>query len=129
MQNGLFCRAPCVGAAGCKFVGTGCLTAPVTAHEPRVPHVDLPRVNAAQFQFYDHTIGAFLVTEDTALARWVDELASQAPVTVAADIETRGLDTDKFVITAATVAMFGLVLAVNLLADAMRDALDPRLKT
>ena len=32
-------------------------------------------------------------------------------------------------ITAATVAMFGLVLAVNLLADAMRDALDPRLKT
>ena len=32
-------------------------------------------------------------------------------------------------ITAATVAMFGLVLCVNLLADALRDALDPRLKT
>lgn len=32
-------------------------------------------------------------------------------------------------ITAATVAMFGLVLSVNLLADALRDALDPRLKT
>ena len=120
MQNGLFCRAPCVGAAGCKFVGTGCLTAPVTAHEPRVPHVDLPRVNAAQFQFYDHTIGAFLVTEDTALARWVDELSSQAPVTVAADIETRGLDHQKFTITAATVAFRLGPDTVSLLFDPLR---------
>ena len=32
-------------------------------------------------------------------------------------------------ITSATVALFGLVLCVNLLADTLRDALDPRLKT
>ena len=32
-------------------------------------------------------------------------------------------------ITAATLAMFGLVLAVNLLSDTLRDALDPRLRT
>ena len=32
-------------------------------------------------------------------------------------------------ITSATVALFGLVLSVNLFADAMRDALDPRLRS
>jgi ABC-type dipeptide/oligopeptide/nickel transport system permease subunit len=32
-------------------------------------------------------------------------------------------------LTTATVFMFGLVLCVNLFADALRDALDPRLKT
>jgi peptide/nickel transport system permease protein len=32
-------------------------------------------------------------------------------------------------ITAATVAMFGLLLCVNLFTDALRDALDPRLRT
>ena len=31
-------------------------------------------------------------------------------------------------LTAATVLMFGLVLAVNLFTDALRDALDPKLK-
>jgi peptide/nickel transport system permease protein len=33
-----------------------------------------------------------------------------------------------WLLTAATVALFGLVLAVNLFADALRDALDPRLR-
>lgn len=32
-------------------------------------------------------------------------------------------------ITTATVALFGIVLAINLLSDALRDALDPRLRT
>jgi peptide/nickel transport system permease protein len=32
-------------------------------------------------------------------------------------------------ITAATIAMFGLVLALNLLGDALRDAIDPRLRS
>jgi peptide/nickel transport system permease protein len=32
-------------------------------------------------------------------------------------------------ITSATVAMFGLLLCVNLFTDALRDALDPRLRT
>jgi peptide/nickel transport system permease protein len=31
--------------------------------------------------------------------------------------------------TAATVAMFFIVLAFNLFGDALRDSLDPRLKT
>ena len=38
-------------------------------------------------------------------------------------------DTVWWQITAATVALFGLVLAINLLSDALRDALDPRLRT
>ena len=33
-----------------------------------------------------------------------------------------------WLLTGATVALFGLVLAVNLFADALRDALDPRLR-
>ncbi len=37
-------------------------------------------------------------------------------------------DTVWWQITVATVALFGLVLAVNLFADALRDALDPRLR-
>ncbi len=37
-------------------------------------------------------------------------------------------DTVWWQITAATVALFGLVLCVNLFADALRDALDPRLR-
>lgn len=37
-------------------------------------------------------------------------------------------DTVWWQITAATAALFGLVLSVNLFADAMRDALDPRLR-
>ena len=32
-------------------------------------------------------------------------------------------------LTTATVLMFGLILCVNLFSDALRDALDPRLKT
>ena len=38
-------------------------------------------------------------------------------------------DTVWWQITAATVALFGIVLAINLLSDALRDALDPRLRT
>lgn len=72
--------------------------------EPAVPAIDLPRVNAVQFQFYDHTVGAYLVTADDAMARWIDELCSTAPGPVAADIETRGLDVNKFTITCVTVA-------------------------
>lgn len=72
--------------------------------EPRVPVVDLPRVQAAQFHHYDHTVGAYLVTAADDLSRWVDHLCSLAPTTVAADIETRGLDANKFSITCTTVA-------------------------
>ena len=74
----------------------------VNLKEPRVPVVDLPRVNAVQFQHYDHTVGAFLVTDDAAIARWIDEFVARPPDTVAADIETRGLDTEKFGITAVS---------------------------
>ena len=38
-------------------------------------------------------------------------------------------DTVWWQITAATIALFGIVLAINLLSDALRDALDPRLRT
>ncbi len=38
-------------------------------------------------------------------------------------------DTVWWQITAATVALFGIVLAINLLSDALRDALDPRLRS
>ena len=38
-------------------------------------------------------------------------------------------DTVWWQITTATVALFGIVLAINLLSDALRDALDPRLRT
>lgn len=74
----------------------------VNPKEPRVPVVDLPRVNAVQFQHYDHNVGAFLVTDDAAIARWIDEFVALPPGTVAADIETRGLDTEKFGITAVS---------------------------
>ena len=37
-------------------------------------------------------------------------------------------DTVWWQITTATAALFGLVLSVNLFADALRDALDPRLR-
>ncbi|MDF1700658.1 MAG: ABC transporter permease [Planctomycetota bacterium] len=37
-------------------------------------------------------------------------------------------DTVWWQITTATVALFGIVLAINLLSDALRDALDPRLR-
>ena len=91
-------------SARSNFVGIGCLTGSVICNEPAVPTVDLPRVPAAQFCFYDHTVGAFLVTDDEDMARWIDAFASSPPATVAADIETRGLDTDKYVVTAVTVA-------------------------
>lgn len=76
---------------------------PVSA-EPAVPVVDLPRVNTPQFQFFDHTVHAHLVTDDDAMVRWIDALCTVAPSTVAADIETRGLDVHKFSITCVTVA-------------------------
>ncbi len=76
----------------------------VNPHEPRVPTVHLQRVNAAQFQHYDHNVGAFLVTDDAAMVHWIDEFTSRPPRVVAADIETLGLDTDKFGITAVSTA-------------------------
>jgi hypothetical protein len=88
--------------------------------EPAVPVVDLPRADAAQFQFYDHTVGAHLVTADAALARWIDALCSTPPGVVAADIETRGLDADKFAITCVTVAFRLGSDTVALLLDPLR---------
>lgn len=88
--------------------------------EPRVPVVDLPRVDAAQFFFYDHTVGSFLVTEDARLSEMVDEFTSQPPSTIATDIETRGLDTLRFSITAASVAFRLGADTVSLLFDPLR---------
>ncbi|BBX82247.1 DNA polymerase [Mycolicibacterium aubagnense] len=96
---------------------------------PAVPIVDLPRVAAAQFQFYDHAVGAFLVTEDAALARWIDQLCSQPPAAVAADIETRGLDVNKFTITCVTVAFHLGGDTVALLFDPLRREEHRRLLT
>lgn len=90
--------------------------------EPREPVVDLPRVQAAQFQHYDHTVGAYLVTAADDMAMWVDQLCSAAPTTVAADIETRGLDANKFSITCVTVAFKLGVDTVALLFDPLRRA-------
>ncbi|MFA5709939.1 DNA polymerase [Mycolicibacterium sp.] len=88
--------------------------------EPGVPSVDLPRVEAAQFQFYDHTVGAYLVTADAGIARWIDELCAAPPAAVAADIETRGLDVNKFSITCVTVAFHLGGDVVALLLDPLR---------
>jgi hypothetical protein len=57
--------------------------------EPAVPVVDLPRADAAQFQFYDHTVGAHLVTADAALARWIDALCSTPPGAHRPDVSFR----------------------------------------
>lgn len=88
--------------------------------EPDVPRVELRRVAAAQFQIYDHTVGAYLVTDDDAMAQWVEALCSTAPSTVAADIETRGLDVNKFSITCVTVAFHLGADTVSLLLDPLR---------
>ena len=103
------------------FSGAGirCLTVAVLA-EPAVPVVDLPRVDAAQFQLFDHNVNAFLVTDDDAMTRWIDYLCSIAPSTVAADIETRGLDVNKFAITCVSVAFQLGVDTVALLLDPLR---------
>lgn len=94
------------------------MTAP--ASEPRVPVVDMPRVPAAQFQMYDHTVGAFLVTEDTAMARWIDEFCSAPPAAASSDIETRGLGGNRFAITCVTVAFRIGTDVVALLLDPLR---------
>ena len=88
--------------------------------EPAVPIVDLPRVASSQFQIYDHTVGAYLVTSDEYMARWIDQLCSTTPTTVAADIETRGLDVNKFTITCVTVAFHLAGDTVALLFDPLR---------
>ncbi|SIK29319.1 3'-5' exonuclease [Mycobacteroides abscessus subsp. abscessus] len=90
--------------------------------EPNVPVVDLPRVNAVEFQFYDHTVGAHLVTADKQMARWIDELRSAPPAAVAVDIETHGLDVNKFTITCVTVAFELGQDMVALLFDPLRRA-------
>lgn len=95
------------------------MTVAVSA-EPNVPVVDLPRVNAAQFQLFDHNVHAFLVTDDEAMTRWIDHLCSAAPSTVAADIETRGLDVNKFSITCVSVAFQLGADTVALLLDPLR---------
>lgn len=92
----------------------------VSSHEPRVPEVDLLRVDAAQFQIYDHTVGSFLVTDDNAMANWIDVFAAGPPAPVAADIETRGLDVQKFSITAVTVSFHLGADTVALLFDPLR---------
>lgn len=94
------------------------MTAPST--EPRSPEVDLPRVPAAQFQMYDHTVGAYLVTDDDAMARWIAELCSAAPAIVSSDIETRGLGGNRFAITCVTVAFYIGGDVVALLLDPLR---------
>jgi DNA polymerase I-like protein with 3'-5' exonuclease and polymerase domains len=101
-------------------VGIECFNICMASHEPRVPTVDLDRVDAVQFQFYDHTVGAYLVTDDDDMARWIDEFASRPPATIAADIETRGLDTAKYSITAVTVAFHLGGDTVALLFDPLR---------
>lgn len=88
--------------------------------EPAIPVVDLPRVDSPRFQFYDHTVGAYLVTDDDAMARWIDELTSHPRGTIAADIETRGLDAAKFAITCVTVAFHLGADTVSLLLDPLR---------
>lgn len=97
----------------------GCFTGQVSA-EPNVPIVDLPRVNAVEFQFYDHTVGAHLVTADAQMVRWIDELCSAPPAAVAVDIETHGLDVKKFTITCVTVAFQLGMDMVALLLDPLR---------
>ncbi len=99
--------------------GIGCLTGRVTV-EPAVPVIDLPRVNAVQFQFFDHTVHAHLVTADDAMAHWIDVLCSTPPAAVAADIETRGLDVNKFTITCVTVSFQLGQDTVALLLDPLR---------
>lgn len=93
----------------------------MSSSEPRIPTVDLPRVSAAQFQFYDHNVGAFLVTEEAALRRWVDEFTSRPPSTVAVDCETRGLEVARFTVTATTVAFRLGGDLVALLFNPLRD--------
>lgn len=85
-----------------------------------MPAIDLPCVNAPQFQHYDHNVGAFLVTTDIALARWVREFTRRAPGPVAADIETRGLDTARFQITCVSIAFRLGEDTVALLFDPLR---------
>lgn len=92
----------------------------VNRKEPGVPAVDLPRVSCAQFQHYDHNVGAFLVTDDAAMARWVGEFAAGPPGAVAADIETRGLDAAKFQITCVAIAFRLGGDTVALLLDPLR---------
>lgn len=92
----------------------------MTSNEPDVPQVELRRVDAAQFQYYDHSVGAFLVTDDGAMERWIDTLTAASPGAVAADIETQGLDTAKYAITAVTVAFHLGEDTVSLLFDPLR---------
>lgn len=91
----------------------------VTLAEPRIPDVDLPRVDTPQFQIYDHNVAAFLVTDDAAIERWIDEFTSRPPTTIAADIETRDAER-RFHITALTVAFQLGTDTVGLLFDPLR---------
>ncbi|MFZ2240567.1 MAG: hypothetical protein WAV90_13720, partial [Gordonia amarae] len=72
--------------------------------EPNVPRVLLQRVECAQFLQYDHNVGAFLVTDDAAMAGLVERFRSRPPSTVASDIETHGLGDMRFQITCVTVS-------------------------
>ncbi|KXO92969.1 DNA polymerase I, thermostable (plasmid) [Tsukamurella tyrosinosolvens] len=88
--------------------------------EPAVPAINLPRVNAVEFAFYDHMVGAYLVTADAAMDTWIDEFCRSAPSTVAADIESRGLDVNKFSITCVTVAFKLGGDTISMLFDPLR---------
>lgn len=125
-ENRISCLFSCfrrrvgTGAANSSVLDATLTRVSVAVAEPGVPVVDLPRVNAVQFQMYDHTVGAHLVTDDEAMSRWIDELRSAPPATVAADIETRGLDVNKFTITCVTVAFHLGGDTVSLLLDPLR---------
>jgi DNA polymerase I-like protein with 3'-5' exonuclease and polymerase domains len=82
--------------------------------------VHLERVAAASFRYYDFNIGAFLVTDDLAIAEAIDKFLAQPPSTIASDIETRGLGAARFQITCVTVAFHVGNDIVSVLLDPLR---------
>lgn len=87
---------------------------------PRQPAVHLNPVVCPAFKFYDFAIGAFLLTDETAIAEAVAQFRSQPPSTISSDIETRGLGTMRFQITCVTVAFYIGCDAVSVLLDPVR---------
>lgn len=68
------------------------------------PHVRLSRVATAAFRYYDFEVGAFLITDDVAMAECIAQFRAQPPSVVSSDIETLGLGDKRFQITCVTVA-------------------------
>ena len=75
-------------------------------------------VSAIQFEVILSFLGVGMEEGEASWGRMINE----------AKLELMRADPVWWQITAATVAMFGLLLCVNLLTDALRDALDPRLR-